>query len=101
MPVASFAHIQLNISDLPTRHNYVLALWQKHVERILASWIDELAIPVYRGREVTGFAQDNTGVEVELSNGQSLRAQYLVGCDGGRSVVRKAAGKDGIRRLAT
>jgi 2-polyprenyl-6-methoxyphenol hydroxylase-like FAD-dependent oxidoreductase len=92
MPVASFAHIQLNISDLPTRHNYVLALWQKHVERILASWIDELAIPVYRGREVTGFAQDNTGVEVELSNGQSLRAQYLVGCDGGRSVVRKAAG---------
>ena len=92
MPVASFAHIQLNISDLPTRHNYVLALWQKHVERILASWIDELAIPVYRGREVTGFAQDNTGVEVQLSNGQSLRAQYLVGCDGGRSVVRKAAG---------
>ena len=43
-------------------------------------------------REVTGFAQDDTGVDVALSDGQSLRAQYLVGCDGGRSLVRKAAG---------
>ena len=49
-------------------------------------------MPIYRGREVTGFAQDDTGVDVELSDGRSLRAEYLVGCDGGRSVVRKAAG---------
>jgi 3-(3-hydroxy-phenyl)propionate hydroxylase len=49
-------------------------------------------VPIYRGREVTGFAQDDTGVEVELSDGQSLRAEYLVGCDGGRSLIRKAAG---------
>ena len=49
-------------------------------------------MPIYRGREVTGFAQDDTGVDVELSDGQSLRAEYLVGCDGGRSLVRKAAG---------
>ena len=49
-------------------------------------------VPIYRGREVTGFAQDDTGVDVELSDGQSLRAEYLVGCDGGRSLVRKAAG---------
>ena len=55
-------------------------------------WVDELAMPIYRGREVTGFAQDDIGVDVALSDGQSLRAQYLVGCDGGRSVVRKAAG---------
>ena len=41
---------------------------------------------------MTGFAQDGTGVDVELSDGRSLRARYLVGCDGGRSVVRKAAG---------
>jgi 3-(3-hydroxy-phenyl)propionate hydroxylase len=41
---------------------------------------------------VTGFAHDDTGVDVELSDGESLRAQYLVGCDGGRSLVRKAAG---------
>jgi 3-(3-hydroxy-phenyl)propionate hydroxylase len=92
MQVAAFAGIRLDISDFPTRHNYGLPLWQKHFERILAGWIDELAVPVYRGSEVTGFAQDETGVEVALSDGRSLRAKYLVGCDGGRSVIRKAAG---------
>jgi len=90
--VAGFAWIRLHISDFPTRHNYGLALWQNHIERILAGWVDELAVPIYRGREVTGFAQDDAGVGVELSDGQSLRAEYLVGCDGGRSLVRKAAG---------
>jgi 2-polyprenyl-6-methoxyphenol hydroxylase-like FAD-dependent oxidoreductase len=90
--VAGFAATRLDISDFPTRHNYGLALWQKHVERILAGWVGELAVTLYRAREVTGFTQDDTGVDVELSDGQSLRAQYLVGCDGGRSVVRKAAG---------
>src|SRR3982074_2412866 len=92
MQVNGFAHVPLDISDFPTRHNYGLGLWQKHFERILAGWIEELAIPVYRGCEVTGFAQDDTGVDVELSNSQPLRAQYLVGCDGGRSVVRRTAG---------
>ena len=90
--VAGFAWIPLDISDFPTRHNYGLGLWQNHIERILAGWVGELAVPIYRGREVTGFAQDNTGVDVEVSDGGSLRADYLVGCDGGRSVVRKAAG---------
>jgi 3-(3-hydroxy-phenyl)propionate hydroxylase len=85
-------HIPLDISDFPTRHNYVLGLWQNHIERILAGWVDELAVPIYRGHEVTGFAQDDTGVDVELSDGNSLRAEYLVGCDGGRSLIRKAAG---------
>ncbi len=85
-------HVPLDISDFPTRHNYVLGLWQKHIERILAVWVAELDVPIYREREVTGFAQDDTGVVVELSDGNSLGAQYLVGCDGGRSVVRKAAG---------
>ena len=82
----------LDISDFPTRHNYGLALWQSHFERILAGWVGELAVPIYRETAVTGFAQDDTGVDVELSDGRSLRADYLVGCDGGRSVVRKAAG---------
>src|SRR5258708_31746321 len=57
-----------------------------------AEWVGELAVTIYRGREVTGFAQDATGVAVALSDGQSLRAEYLVGCDGGRSLIRKAAG---------
>lgn len=92
--VASFLSIPLDISDFPTRHNYGLALWQNHFERILAAWVDELSVPIYRGREVTGFAQDDTGVDVALSDGRSLRAQYLVGCDGGRSLIRKQAGID-------
>src|SRR6202011_1761903 len=90
--VAGFAWIRLDISDFPTRHPYGLALRQDRIERILAGWVDELAVPIYRGREVTGFAQDDTGVDVELSDGSSLRAEYLVGCDGGRSLIRKIAG---------
>jgi 2-polyprenyl-6-methoxyphenol hydroxylase-like FAD-dependent oxidoreductase len=90
--VQGFAMNRLDISDFPTRHNYGLGLWQNHIERILAGWVGELEVPIYRGREVTGFAQDDTGVDVELSDGGSLRAEYLAGCDGGRSLVRRAAG---------
>ena len=94
MQVAGFAMIPLDISDFPTRHNYGLALGQVHIERVLAAWVDELKVPIYREREVTGFAQDDAGVDVELGGGRSLRAQYLVGCDGGRSLIRKQAGID-------
>ena len=90
--VAGFAGITLEISDFPTRHPYGLGLWQNHIERILAGWVDELGVPIHYGSEVTGFAQDGTGVDVELSDGQPLWAEYLVGCDGGRSLVRKTAG---------
>jgi 3-(3-hydroxy-phenyl)propionate hydroxylase len=90
--VVHFHMIPLDISDFPTRHNCVLGLWQNHIERILAEWVGELAVTIYRGCDVTGFAQDDTGVDVALSDGQSLRAEYLVGCDGGRSLIRKAAG---------
>jgi 2-polyprenyl-6-methoxyphenol hydroxylase-like FAD-dependent oxidoreductase len=92
MQVAGFAMVPLDISDFPTRHNYGLALWQEGIERALAAWVSELAVPIYRSLELTGFAQDAIGVDVELSDGRSLRAKYLVGCDGGRSVVRKKAG---------
>jgi 2-polyprenyl-6-methoxyphenol hydroxylase-like FAD-dependent oxidoreductase len=87
-----FGGIPLDISDFPIRHPYGLALWQRDFERILAGWIHELGVPIRRGVEVTGFAQDGDGVDVALSDGTSLRTSYLVGCDGGRSVVRKAAG---------
>jgi 2-polyprenyl-6-methoxyphenol hydroxylase-like FAD-dependent oxidoreductase len=105
--VQVFAGVPLTISDFPTRHPYGLALWQKHVERLLAGWVSELGVPIIRPREVTGFVQDDSGVEVHLGgDGRSggersdggvsdsglLRADYLVGCDGGRSVVRKVAG---------
>jgi 3-(3-hydroxy-phenyl)propionate hydroxylase len=91
--VAGFAWIPLDISDFPTRHNYGLALWQSRFEPIMADWvIGELRIPILRGCEVVSFAQDDAGVDVELSGNTSLRTEYLVGCDGGRSLVRKAAG---------
>jgi 2-polyprenyl-6-methoxyphenol hydroxylase-like FAD-dependent oxidoreductase len=90
--VAGFASVRLDISDFPTRHPYGLGLWQKHIERILAGWVAELRVPILYGTELTGFAQDDTGVDVALSDGRRLRTQYLVGCDGGRSMVRKGAG---------
>jgi 3-(3-hydroxy-phenyl)propionate hydroxylase len=92
MQGVGFSGIPLDISDFPTRYNYTLALRQSRFEEILAGWVGELKVPIYREREVTGFAQDDTGVDVELSDAQSLRVGYLVGCDGGRSLIRKAAG---------
>lgn len=90
--VAGFAGVSLDLAGFPTRHPYGLGLWQNHIERILAGWVGELPVTVLRGRDVTGLAQDDDGVDVALSDGGSLRAGYLVGCDGGRSVVRKATG---------
>jgi 2-polyprenyl-6-methoxyphenol hydroxylase-like FAD-dependent oxidoreductase len=89
--VGAFGATKFDISDFPTRHPYGLGLWQNHIERILAGWVEELPVRLYRGREVTGITQGDAGVDVETSGGP-LRAQYLVGCDGGRSVVRRAAG---------
>ena len=94
MQVQGFAGIPLDISDFPTRHPHGLALWQSDFEPILADWVAELGVPIVRGREVVGLTQDDSGVEVETSDGSSLRGQYLVGCDGGRSRVRKAVGID-------
>jgi 2-polyprenyl-6-methoxyphenol hydroxylase-like FAD-dependent oxidoreductase len=87
-----FAKTTLDTSDVPTRHNYFLALWQPRIEATLATWIGELGVPIYRSCEVQSFEQDDAGVSVDLSDGRALRAQYLVGCDGGRSAVRKQAG---------
>jgi 3-(3-hydroxy-phenyl)propionate hydroxylase len=94
MQVAGFGFIPLDISDFPTRHNYGVALSQEAIERELAAWIEELGVPIHRGSEVTEFAHDERGVDVALSDGRSLRAQYLVGCDGGRSIIRKKASID-------
>jgi 2-polyprenyl-6-methoxyphenol hydroxylase-like FAD-dependent oxidoreductase len=90
--IQSFGGSPLDIGDFPTRHPYGLGLWQKHIERILADWVGELGVPIHYGREVTGFAQDDAGIDVELADGETLRARYLVGCDGGRSLIRKEAG---------
>jgi 2-polyprenyl-6-methoxyphenol hydroxylase-like FAD-dependent oxidoreductase len=92
--VAGFGSVRLDITDFPTRHPYGLGLWQNHIERILAGWVGEQGVEIQYGLEVTGFQQDPAGVDVALSDGRSLRAQYFVGCDGGRSLVRKVAGID-------
>jgi 2-polyprenyl-6-methoxyphenol hydroxylase-like FAD-dependent oxidoreductase len=92
--LAPFADGTLDISDLPTRHNYFLALFQDRIERTLADWVAELSVPIYHACEVAGFTRGETGVDVQLSDGRSMRAEYLVGCDGGRSLVRKKAGID-------
>ncbi|MFZ0921273.1 MAG: FAD-dependent monooxygenase [Candidatus Dormiibacterota bacterium] len=94
MQIQGFGRVPLDISDFPTRHNYGLALPQVQTERLLATWVEELGVPTMRQREVTGFTQDDIGVDVVLSDGTSIRADYLVGCDGGRSVIRKAADID-------
>jgi 3-(3-hydroxy-phenyl)propionate hydroxylase len=91
---ALFAEASLDLGDLPTRHPYTLGLWQKQIERLLAEWVGELGVPVHYGQGVGGFVQDDAGIDVELDDGGSLRAAYLVGCDGGRSAIRKAAGID-------
>jgi 2-polyprenyl-6-methoxyphenol hydroxylase-like FAD-dependent oxidoreductase len=87
-----FAGVVLDASDRPSRHNYTLALWQEKIERTLAAWVSEHSVTVYRGCRVTNFKQNDSGVNVELHDGRLLRAKYLVGCDGGRSLVRKKAG---------
>jgi 2-polyprenyl-6-methoxyphenol hydroxylase-like FAD-dependent oxidoreductase len=89
---AMLATTVLDMSDFPTRHPYSLGIWQNKIERIMAAWIAELPVVIYYGSEVTGFAQDDAGVDVVRSGGQALRARYLIGCDGGRSLIRKAAG---------
>jgi 2-polyprenyl-6-methoxyphenol hydroxylase-like FAD-dependent oxidoreductase len=93
-PFVGYAGTFLDLSDFPTRYKGILGLWQSHFERILAGWVEELGVPILRSCQVVGFEQHETGIDVELSDGRSLRAEYLVGCDGGRSRIRKAAGID-------
>jgi 3-(3-hydroxy-phenyl)propionate hydroxylase len=97
----SFGGVPLNVGGFPSRHPYTLGLGQQGVERILLGWVEELGVPVRRRCEVTGFTQDDAGVDVQLAEGEPLRTQYLVGADGGRSVIRAAAGVDFVGAEAT
>lgn len=88
----AFGSTPLPIDGFPSRHPYTVSLGQSSIERILLDWVEELGVPVRRGVEVTGFAQDDAGVDVHLAVGEPLRASFLVGADGGRSVIRREAG---------
>ncbi|SFW84078.1 rifampin monooxygenase [Amycolatopsis australiensis] len=77
---------------LDTAHAYTLGLHQPVIDRLLTEHALELGAEIRRGREVTGLSQDDDGVTVELADGTRERARFLVGCDGGRSTVRKLLG---------
>ncbi|MGW6967166.1 rifampin monooxygenase [Streptomyces zaomyceticus] len=79
-------------AGLDTAHSYVLGIPQAVTERLLAEHATEVGAEIRRGREVVGLSQDDDGVTVELADGERLRSRYLVGCDGGRSTVRRQLG---------
>jgi 3-(3-hydroxy-phenyl)propionate hydroxylase len=87
-----FAGVPLDMTVMPTRYNYILSLRQIHIEKILNERLAEQRVPVMWGCEVTGLTQTGDAVHLRLANGAELRAAYVVGCDGGRSTVRKLAG---------
>src|SRR3954469_13574587 len=98
----SFGGTSLDVSGFPSRHPYTLGLGQSRIEQVLLAWVEgDLGVRVRRGLEVTGFAQDDAGVDVHVAEGEPLRTAYLVGADGGRSVVRRAAGIDFVGAEAT
>ncbi|TKG71034.1 rifampin monooxygenase [Prauserella endophytica] len=77
---------------LDTAHGYVLGLPQTVTDRLLEEYATEVGAEIRRGCELTGLSQDDEGVTAELADGTRLRSRYLVGCDGGRSTVRKLLG---------
>lgn len=87
-----FAAIDKPVPELDTAHGYILGIPQPVTDRLLAEHATELGAEIRRGCEVVGVSQDEDGVSVELADGTELRSRYLVGCDGGRSTVRKLLG---------
>src|SRR5919112_2057547 len=88
-----FAGISKPTPDrLDTAHPYVLGIPQPTTERLLTEHATELGVEIRRGCELVGLSQDDHGVTVELADGTQLRSRYLVGCDGGRSTVRRLLG---------
>jgi 2-polyprenyl-6-methoxyphenol hydroxylase-like FAD-dependent oxidoreductase len=88
-----FAGIDKPAPDrLDTSHGYVLGIPQNITDRLLAEHATELGAEIRRGCELVGLSQDENGVTAELADGTRLRSRYLVGCDGGRSTVRKLLG---------
>jgi 2-polyprenyl-6-methoxyphenol hydroxylase-like FAD-dependent oxidoreductase len=84
----------VDLRELPTRLGMLLVVPQSGTEQVLAARVDELGVPVVRGAEVVGIAQDDDGATVTCADGTTVRAKYVVGCDGAHSTVRKLAGID-------
>jgi 2-polyprenyl-6-methoxyphenol hydroxylase-like FAD-dependent oxidoreductase len=84
----------LNLGELPTRFGMVLIVPQSGTEKILQARAEELGIEIVRGAEVVGLTQDGDGVSLECAGGDTVRAGYVVGCDGAHSTVRSQVGID-------
>ena len=80
------------VEHLDTTHPYTLGIRQTLVEPILIEHATEVGADIRRGCELVGLSQDDEGVTAELADGTTLTARFLVGCDGGRSTVRKLLG---------
>ncbi|KOG32634.1 FAD-dependent monooxygenase [Streptomyces resistomycificus] len=97
-PVGHFSGLYLDFDEFESRHPYPLMILQSAIEQLLEERAAELGVRVRRSCGVSGIRPNATGVTVEVSPAQAapatLRARYLVGCDGGRSTVRKLAGID-------
>ncbi len=104
-PVGHFSGLYLEFDEAESRHPYPLMILQTDIERLLEEWAVALGVRIQRSSEVTGISQDGAGVTVELGTApgptRTLLARYLVGCDGGRSAVRKLSGIDFVGTSAT
>jgi 2-polyprenyl-6-methoxyphenol hydroxylase-like FAD-dependent oxidoreductase len=88
----------LNLRELPTRFGMVLIVPQSGTEKVLQARAEELGVDIVRGAEVVGLTQDAAGVTVECAGSDSMRADYVVGCDGAHSTVRSQLGIDFVGR---
>ena len=93
-PVPSFVFgaFPLELSDLPDNSLYTLTVPQRRIEQMLAERAAELGVEIRRDHEVIGLTQDEKSVTVELRGREPIEAAFLVGADGGRSVIRKTTG---------
>ena len=86
----------INLRELPTRFGMVFIVPQSGTEKVLQARADELGVEIIRGAKVVGLRQDHTGVTLDLAGGDSVRAEYVVGCDGAHSTIRQLVGIDFI-----
>jgi len=84
----------MNLRELPTRFGMVFIVPQSGTERVLQARAEELGVEIIRGAKVVGLTQDDTGVTLDLGGGDSVRAEYAVGCDGAHSTIRRLVGID-------
>ena len=91
-PVGGFAGIPAPTPSLDSAHAYLLGIPQNITDQLLEEHAVEVGVEIRRGAELVGLSQDEDGVTAELADGSRLRSRYLVGCDGGRSTVRKQLG---------